>query len=331
MNKILLTLTCVFGLSMTALAVQNSAVMLQHKGNITTYEPEQVNDAIADAADGDVIYLTAGDFPGFTINKQISVKGSGMQTVIKGTVKVENENPDVILNNVFIGYMQINGTGPDISMYVNSHVKGFRLSQCRIVNGIRYMAITEDSYIDRCEIQTCAVGLSIDGTYEEIVTVDEVTSTYRRSYLQGLTITNSDIRSLNGRNNISQDVCFINCYIYSGRQEFSLCGVKIINSIFRRYGRIGLYKSVLINSSYGEVNLDSDCTLTGCYDVIIDDYTSEDIATNGYLGNDGTVIGPMGGNTPYTLEPTVPHVTKADMKVDTEKQQLNVTLTVSPK
>ena len=331
MKKILLTLACVFGMSMTAFAVQNSAVMLQHKSNITTYEPEQINDAIANAEDGDVIYLTAGDFPGFTVDRQISIKGSGMLTVIKGTVKVENKNPDVILNNVFIGYMQINGTDGDISFYVNSRVRGFRLSQCRIVNGIRYMAITEDSYIDRCEIQTCQCGLSINETYEETVTIDGVTSKYTRSYLKGLTITNSWIGSGYGSNKYALGVNFINCYILSGSHEFHLYGVKIMNSILRHSSAFYIHKSQLINSSYGGITLDNDCKLTDCYNVKIDDYTSEDIYTNGYVGNDTKVIGPMGGNTPYTLEPTIPHVTNAYLSVDAKKQELNAAITVSPK
>lgn len=329
MKKILLTLACVFGMSMAALAVQNSAVMLQHDGNITTYEPNQINDAIEAAKDGDVIYLTAGDFPGFTINKQISVKGSGMQTVIKGTVKVEN--PESILNNVFVGYMQIDGTSGDISFYVNSRVKGLRLSQCRIVKGISYEAITEGSYIDRCELQYSNRGLDISATYEETVTVNGVSSTYTRSCVQGLTITNSIINSGYGHNGVSLDVTFINCIISSRSHQLHLFGVKFINSILIPSSTLYLYKSDLINSSYNGVVLDNDCKLTDCYDVKIDDYTSEDLVTNGYLGNDGTVIGPMGGNTPYTLEPALPHVTKADMKVDPDKQQLNVTLTVSPK
>lgn len=327
MKKILLTLACVFGMSMAALAVQNSAVMLQHDGNITTYEPEQINDAIEAAKDGDVIYLTAGDFPGFTINKQISIKGSGMQTVIKGTVKVEN--PERTLNNVFVGYMYMYGQSLNDAFHVNSRVKGLKIIQCRLCN-ITYNAITEDSYIDRCEILNYQRGLDIDATYKETVTIDGVSSTYTRSYMQGLTITNSVISHIEGCHDVYQDVSFINCYFKSGATA-NLCGVKIVNSILDKNFSIFLYKSELTNSSYNGVDLDSDCKLADCYDVKIEDYTSEDLVTNGYLGNDGTVIGPMGGNTPYTLEPALPHVTKADMKVDPDKQQLNVTLTVSPK
>lgn len=329
MKKILLTLACVFGMSMAALAVQNSAVMLQHDGNITTYEPEQINDAIEAAKDGDVIYLTAGDFPGFTINKEISVKGYGMMTVIKDAITVENT--EKILNNVFIGYMEMD------NCYIKSQVNNLKISQCRFKCGLFFMGITDNSLIDRCyfTFPGGSGGLDISGTYEETVTVNGVTSTYRRSYIKGLSVVNSEVRAVNGINNsISLGVSFINCLI-GDEYTKKLTGAKIINSIIRSSSSHGtdLSKTEIISSSYGSkwISFDSDCTLSNCYEVDIEDYTSEDLVTNGYLGNDGTVIGPMGGNTPYTLEPALPHVTKADMKVDPDKQQLNVTLTVSPK
>lgn len=327
MKKILLTLACVLGMSMTALAVQNSAVMLQHKDNITSYEPEQINDAIADAENGDVIYLTAGNFSGFTINKQISVKGSGMKTIIDGTLTVEN--PDVTLNNVFIGNMEIeNG-------YIKSKVNNLKISQCRFKRGLWFEGITENSLIDRCyfTFPGGSGGLDISETYSETVTVDGITSTSRKPYVKELSVINSEVNSVTGSINTYIGVSFMNCLIGCA-SSVSLLGATIINSIIKgnTFHGVDLYKAEVINSSYNEyTSFDSDCTLTNCYNVNIEDYTSEDIATNGYLGNDGTIIGPLGGNTPYTLEPTVPHVTKAEMKVDTEKQQLNVTLTVSPK
>ena len=329
MKKILLILACMFGMSITASAEQYPEVMLQHGSSITTYQPEQINDAIAAAVDGDEIYLTNGDFPGFTVDKEISIKGTGMQTVIKGEVIIENK--ERTLNNLFLGYIDFYYVYPQTSISVNSPVKGLKISQSRIEGGINFNAITEESYIDRCMIYSNNYGLNIKGTYTQNVTIDGKTSSYGRSYIQGLTVTNSHIVRIDGNPNIYQDVAFVNCYLYAYRTDISLCGAKIVNSILRTNHGIGLHKCEVINSSYAKVNLMDDSTLTDCYDVDIEDYESEDVKTNGYLGNDGTVIGPMGGNTPYTLEPTLPKVTKADMKVDPKAKKLNVTLTVSPK
>ena len=81
------------------------------------------------------------------------------------------------------------------------------------------------------------------------------------------------------------------------------------------------------------------CKLTGCYDVndntssVDSNSTEEFLKENGYLGNDGTVVGQLGGtrNTPFTLVPTVPRVTESSLKVDPQKKELNVTVTVTPK
>ena len=54
------------------------------------------------------------------------------------------------------------------------------------------------------------------------------------------------------------------------------------------------------------------------------------LQSNGYLGTDGTVVGIDGGDTPFTLVPSVPKVTSSDLQLDNEKKELNVTLTVSP-
>ena len=330
MKKTLLVLAYMFGMSIAASAEQTAAVMLKHNSNITTYEPEQINDAIAAAENGDVIFLTAGDFPEFTINKQISVRGSGMQTVIKGNINIDNS--DVTLNEIFIGYLQVYGDG-----YINvkSRVKGLKISQCRLSGGIDFQAITEDSYIDRCYIGYGSFRcFQVNGLYTEYVTVNGNTSSYTRSYLQGLTVTNCSIDHINGHESIYQDISFINCYIKCRvNNSFSLCGVKIINSIIYKGSStaIGLNKAEVINSSYGGVGIYNDTKLTNCYDVAIEDYEASDLYSNGYTGNDGTVIGPMGGNTPYTLEPTIPKVISSTLKVDPKKQELDAIISVSPK
>ena len=323
MKKILLTLACVFGMSITASAEQSAAVLLEHAGKITTFEPEKINDAIAVAEDGDVITLTAGDFPGFTIDKQISVRGSGMQTVMKGSITIKNT--EIKLNDVFIGYLNF---ATDCNINVNSPVKGLKISQCRINSDIEFRAITEDSYIDRCYIGGSSAGLGVHRTYTETVTVDGHTSEYTYSYVKSLTVTNSVILKIYSTSERYVGISFINCYIKA--HQAHLGGVKVVNSILMPSISIFLYGAELVNSSYGGVTL-TDCTLSNCYEVNIDDNTSDDLVANGYLGNDGTVIGPMGGNTPYTLNPTLPHVTKSEMKLDPKKQELNATLTISPK
>lgn len=326
MKKLLLTLACVFGMNMTASAYQNSAVLLEHNGKITTYEPEKISDAIEAAANGDVIFLTEGDFPGFTIDKRITVRGTGLQTVIKDDIIIENSDVTT-LSDILIGNMDV-----DTYVKVNSPVNGLKISQCHIYR-LKFSAKTDNAYIDRCSIDYNYIG----ETYKETTTINGESKEYTYSYLKGLTVTNSYISYISGTTNAYPNVTFINCYFGSQPYDgFDLRGTTFINSILNPSSTSSrLYKSVLINTAYnsGRVSFNDDCQLTDCYGVTFDTktYTSEELETNGYLGNDGTIIGPLGGNTPYTLVPTVPHVTEASLKVDPKKQELNATLTVSPK
>ena len=50
-----------------------------------------------------------------------------------------------------------------------------------------------------------------------------------------------------------------------------------------------------------------------------------------YLGNDGRVVGNMGGVTPYTLHLAVPKVTESQISLDPDTRVLNVNIKVSAK
>ena len=74
--------------------------------------------------------------------------------------------------------------------------------------------------------------------------------------------------------------------------------------------------------SYYSYLIESDCSSS---------LTDEQLKTNGYLGADGTIVGINGGDTPFTLESSVPTVTSSELNLDLENRKLNVKLTVSPK
>ena len=339
MKKILFTLVCLLGIGMAASAFNNSAVVLLHNGNATTYEANQINDAMEAAQDGDVVMLSEGTYPAFDITKKITIKGVGQTTIIGGDVNIAIPN-EPTLNANLMEFLTVTGY-----VYVKEPVNRMVIKQCVFDyynsngsgHGFWVKAKVTDSYIDRCKIDA----LWIDECYQETITVNGNTSTIATPYVQGLTISNSIItRAIGvscGPSNydyyISTGATFLNCYIRTGSHSLG----KVINSIIKDNASSYWFQCTdFVNTflrknktSYNPVN----CTLTNCY---LDDdtdlnYDSDAIAANGYLGNDGTIIGPLGGNTPYTLEPAVPTVTESSMKVDTDKQQLQVTLTVSPK
>ena len=212
MKKILLTLACVLGMSMAASAYSTTAVLLVHDGQATTFEAEQINDAMEAAEDGDVIYLNEGEYPKFNIHKKISVKGVGQLTVIKGDIDIAITDTLAdypTLTEPLLEYLNITG-----QVSVSKDIKGFRIKQCRMA-GMVFKAKTYDSYIDRCVISRYYLygdlyGLQIGRYYSETITVDGVSHTYNSPYIKGLTVTNSYIYALNG-NAYCTNANFINC------------------------------------------------------------------------------------------------------------------------
>jgi hypothetical protein len=297
---------------------------------MTSFKAENINDALEAASNGDVLYLSEGTYPGFTISKQISIKGVGPLTIIDGDIEINNSD-NVKLTGIFIGYL-------DMQYFrVKSPVSDLRISQCKIY-GTSFDAITEQSYMDRCHIQN----LDIGNTYQEIITVDDVSTTYTLPYIKGLTITNSVNDNYCQTENVFSNVSYVNCYIGNILDSYRdtyryLCGTTFINSIIHdnwvsRGSSDDYRKLKLINSSIDFNGMDTgDSEIINCYEEKIEDYSTENLTAKGYLGTDKTVIGPYGGNTPYTLVPAVPRVTKSELKVDPKKQELNATLTISPK
>lgn len=322
MKKILLTLACVFGMSITASALTSSAVLLQHNGNITTYAAEDIAQAMAAAADGDEVFLNEGKYPGFTISSAIKIKGAGQTTVIDGDIVIENTDKD--LGDIYIGFLNLQG-----KLTGKSSMGKLDLIQCYIYSTIEQSGGTvEEIFVDRCNIPDYYINLG--NSYKVTETVRDVTTTTTHPRVKKFTAINSKIALKQETNAYSAypPYTVINSYANIG----TTYGLTFINSIV--YGTP--YYSELINCYGG--GSDNSNKYTGCYtsDVYassVADWTIYKLEDNGYFGNDGTVIGQLGGtrNTPFTLVPVVPRVTESSLKVDPQKKELNVTVTVTPK
>lgn len=69
-------------------------------------------------------------------------------------------------------------------------------------------------------------------------------------------------------------------------------------------------------------------TYTDCYVDSKTDYTDEELQFKGYLGTDGTIVGPNGGARPYNLVPAVPSLEDIKLDVNYTTRKLNVTVKV---
>jgi len=294
MKRILFIIVCLAIAGTQSLKAQPSIAALHHSGRVTLYSGAKLQTAIDKAVAGDTIYLSEGTFPGeIKIGEKICLIGAGEKTFMAGDLYIEDAVNDPI---ILLDGINILGT---IRAYSCATLT---ISQCKFI-GYEYG--------------------SDGGNYPSETTI---VRSYCTDYLysgDALTVVNSKIKSMSnpgsgtfshcnigtieGSNTNGHEMIFTNCIINSEK-----IGIDCFSCLF---GPTTTY-SFQMNcwkSKTDVLDENLDCVLTNM---------------SGYMGNDGTVVGIMGGDTPYTLKPSAPHVSEHKIEVDAENQKLNVTLTI---
>lgn len=336
MKKYLLTAVCIIMMSMTASGLTINKALLDHNGEVTLFDGDKIQDAVDAAEDGDVIYLTLGTFKPFNVTKQITIKGTGVESVVDGDINISIPNAPT-LNKPVLEAFYVTG-----SVKVNNPLGNLIVRQC-LMSSFTIGAKVIGGTIERCQIGI----MSFSGIIQDL-TIDRcnISSDFAlSSTIESMTVMNSYVSGLCANSGATNNTTFVNCNLY-----FSSCNYfsgTIINSIVGHNSTQNktLNSTVLVNSLinkyytyggyFGNISFGASTVRQNCYTLSTSSLstTTSSLQANGYLGTDGTVVGIYGGDTPYDdnmLVPLVPKVTDSDLKLDNEKKELNVKLTVSP-
>lgn len=327
MKIFLLSIISFLGIGTTGYALPTSSVLLQHKGDVVVYHLDSLNAALRDAVDGDTLFLSKGNYSSFTIDKKITVRGAGEETVVAGTITVAI--PDsVMLNATVLEGIKMKDYNGDI--VVTMPVSGFKIKQCAFFN-LKLDAVMEDIVIDRC---LCNNSITLTSMAETYVTK-----------VKSMLVTQSKIRDFSFDGVTTNEITITNCLTKGFRNGFNFRGT-VMNSIVGWPGNVNYtYESCsFINSllcTY-RLTIGASCYTENCW--TSDDqylvknpsgtnfwcmYSSDELQENGYIGNDGTIVGCYGGMHPLTLTLSVPKVLSSDVKIDNENRLLNVKLTLT--
>lgn len=308
MRKILSLMVCLLATFTAAQAVSTRNCILQHKGTVRHFDADQITSAIAAAVDGDTLFLTVGEFPGFTIDKKITVKGAGQQTMIKGDVLISISGTPTLTQTLLEG-VNLNTYEKDIRL--QSAMKGVKIKHCSM-NEFITNAANSDIVIDRCNI-----------SYE----------LYLSTNIKSMTVINSNAQIGRYGSSSSNVIDFINCNVC-----FFYCNYvagTFINCAITRY----MSSNTISHCSFDHclfkwdaaINFDKTTIAQQCYYDDSCEWSAASFESLGYMGNDGRVVGYTGGATPYTLDPVVPKVTQSQISLDPATRVLNVNLKVSAK
>ena len=316
MKKSILMMLCTFAYTL-AYGATVQRTILSHKGQLTQYDATHWQDAINDAVAGDTVYFTPGVFDnGLIIDKAITLIGAGVS------------EEDAFWNNTDISdvYTGCGTTGtstriigniridiPGSVMLTATLMEGFKLDDVGVISPVTNMVIK------RCQAKTFRCG---DWSSAPPSVTNSVFESCFFSEVQGGGLVNPDfhncyILSLA----YASELEFLNCVIYENRE----CnGCTMINCI---YSPIGY--STHVNSVRRMDGDDINSTYTNCwYDENAQLLTKEQLTAKGYIGIDGTVVGPLGGPAPFTLIPSQPYVSSSSITYLKSTKKLNVNVTV---
>ena len=303
--KSLLT-ACLFMLAVGANAANDGKAILHHDKKPTAiYDADKLSDALSVAVAGDTIYLSAGTFPTFTLEKAITIKGAGTNTKISNGVNI-NISGSPTLTAALLEAVEVNGPVSVASDMTNFLIKMVKTTDLQFANNLN----TPNALVDRCYLDKFTITSAMTDFY------------VRNTYIDNLTSTSLKFNKCN----------FINCRIQG---DWNKAAGRFINCELSRIGNdyLTIKSSIL---SYSLVYSSSIGVDPSTYQekVYFNDnhwLSVDDRLNKGYICKDGTVVGVEGGKTPYTLTPSGPKETSSTVKVSDSDKKLNVTITVSPK
>lgn len=302
-------------------------IFLQHNGQtIKTYNNKQLQTAINDAIPNDTIYLSNGYFDGmFTINKSIAIIGIGydsetniIESWVRGSFKVSTDsierihlegfilkadfNDETYKKSEFCGCLDYDNDKQDIL----ANIKHLELKNIMSSSMLILYGNISDVKIENCKIYNVK-----DHNYK---------NKYKYT-VSNLTAHNSILGECSSGNPSA-------CWNLSNCQVSLVCGgIIVMNSIIEKVNTLdsSIYSNcILVNSLYEKKyeetlkDVSQDCMVTDHplesnvqnADCLL---SKEQLKEFGYLGTDGTIVGPYGGNTPLTLLRDTPLIKEANI------------------
>lgn len=300
MKKKLILMIAVMAMGVQTVSAQYAKVVLQHNGKASLFEYTEVQKAIDASVDSDTIYIGEGPYnnSAISITKKITIMGQGEKSQL-GDITINLPGGSEMTSTILYGV----NTG---SVTIKSSVSNLHIDKCSF-SGLTIEPksststktfVMKDMLIERCIISG-ATSFKVSDEYDNCIVRNCKFNSFCYTYPVNISFINS----------------YVSSHYYSG--NFINC---IINSFYSTYS-----SSTFTNCQCG--SSPSNGTKTNCY---IDSkaYSDEELRVKGYLGTDGTIVGPNGGARPFNLVPAVPSLEDIKLDVNYNTKKLNVTVKV---
>ncbi len=354
--KRLVFLIATFVLTIYQMSAQNSSfngtITLSHNGKETNFAYNKMGDAVEAAVDGDTIYLSAGEFEGdFRLTKKIAFIGSGADGSNGTGTYTRYYSGNIVVNlpeNTKLTARLFDGIYFDNIFTFQTAIDNVIIRKCYTPCSFNINATMNSIYFDRCYIN-CASNIANTNIKKLLA---------RNCYFSGLhmmwgdyaevapkwqfvhcniTLNTNNYTTDNGATwntySVLQGI-YTNCIIDNATdyQGYELYNPQSSNSITTAYVNCLFYKPAEGKEIFGGATTQNNLFYeapTENTGIRIIDMTKEQLQSYNFLGNDGTVVGNLGGKNPYTLKPNIPQVSSSKVHLDRDNKQIQINIKLS--
>ena len=323
----------------TAVNAQPQFAVLDHEGNLTAYYGSLafVN-AYNTAVDGDIITLSPGNFnlsSNLTISKGVTIRGAGAYyDSVAHTEPTKIGGSYIYLSaNDTTHNLKIEGIYFNTTAYTNGLMYA-RFNKCYFYNFQQNSYTMQNCYFINCYFYYLTISYSwrnnqfincIVGSQFSCTVTSPGNNTFANCYLSMQTNDLTRLSNLNIYNSI-----LYNVYNTSNNNFYPISSTESI------YNCIGIWSNSFGSRNFFTSNTDSHhlynfTSTTNLLKPAPNYYELIDSLATIYIGNDGTQIGPAGGNFPYNMSVHHPRLgniapalqTRPDGKLEVDVEIIN--------
>lgn len=272
---------------------QTQFATLVHEGTFSSFTgADALSEAMAAAADGDVITLSSGTFNGCTISKAITLRGAGMEADEQGRQTIiQTKNMGISVNDGEEKSVNIEGIYmPSITLSVNKNLGSIYLNKCAI--GTFMSKSKADIMVEQAVITNCKIN-ELSNQYQS--------SIYSNQKYSEISLYNTYVINTNAANS-----SFYNCAIGNSSDGLFYNCIFLKDAATKANTTDHCVIPVALEGGTHTNNyvVEDVTTLFNNYDAeaiwYTRDLTLTDEAKATYLGSDGTEVGLYGGSLPFS-------------------------------
>lgn len=254
------------------------SLLLLHNGEKTGFKPTDFPLAMEQAVKGDTIIMGEGSYPEITLSKNVKIIGPNDGGYITLRINMPNEDSqDILIESVLIS-----------RLYIESDFNQLTLRHCYITDVVNINQAQGKITLDKCNVTMWNEGdlPPINAIQSRVCEFFNGNNTDKSKYV----FTNCEFYFYETGDRTVSPATYINSVFFdpyfnsedgTTRQQVEFRNSSFESCLFDNTGRYYINESCTENNSYRMEHQNWDCS-------------KENLESLGFLGNDGTVVGPYG-------------------------------------